>query len=276
MPLEVERWYDCVALDIIWRTSGPMTRVGILGTGHIAAPIARALATRSHSVTVSRRNESVSTRLAREYDSIRIADNQEVLDRSEVVILSLRAQVAREVLPHLAFRSDHALISVMAGVTLAELGKLCAPAIHICLTIPLSFIEAGACPLPVFPASAQLEALFGLENPVITVSSEAALAQHFAAATMVPVTLALLEEAAEWLGERTGDRGGAEIYIATLLAGALAELPKDGRGRFTEALHGLATEGGLSAQILNHLRDTGMLAALEEGLDGLGHRLESH
>ncbi len=40
-----------------------MTHVGFLGTGHIAAPMARALATRRHSVIVSRRNESVSTTL---------------------------------------------------------------------------------------------------------------------------------------------------------------------------------------------------------------------
>lgn len=250
-----------------------MTHVGFLGTGHIAAPMARALATRRHSVIVSRRNESVSAALASEHDSISVADNQEVLDHSEVVILSLRAQVAQEVLPRLAFRSDQTLISVMAGVTLAELAELCAPATHISLTIPLSFIEAGGCPLPVFPASAELEALFGPENPVLTVSSEVALAQYFAAATMVPVTLALLGRAADWLGDHTGDRRVAEIYVATLIAGALRELPKDGGGRFVEAVQGLATEGGLSAQILNHMRDAGIVAALGEGLDGLRGRL---
>ncbi len=112
-----------------------MTHVGFLGTGHIAAPMARALATRRHSVIVSSRNESVSAALASEHDSISVADNQEVLDHSEVVILSLRAQVAQEVLPRLAFRSDQTLISVMAGVTLAELAELCAPASQISLTI---------------------------------------------------------------------------------------------------------------------------------------------
>ena len=90
---------------------------------------------------------------------------------------------------------------------------------------------------------------------------------------MVPVTLALLGEAAEWLGERTGDRGVAEIYVATLIAGALRELPKDGRSRFAEAVDGLATEGGLSAQILDHMRAAGITAALGDGLDGLARRL---
>ncbi len=53
-------------------------------------------------------------------------------------------------------------------------------------------LSAGATPLPVYPASPELEALFGPENPILTVSSEVALAQQFAAATMVPVTPELL------------------------------------------------------------------------------------
>ena len=250
-----------------------MTRVGILGTGHIAAPVARALVSQGHSVTISRRNESVSAALVREHASISVAENQDVLDHSEVVIISLRARAAQGVLPQLAFRPDQTVISVMAGVSLAELTDLCAPATQINLAIPLSFIERGGCPLPVYPASPELEALFGSENPVITVSSEDALSQHFAAATMVPVTLALLGAAADWLGVRTGDRRAAEIYVATLLAGALRDLPKDGANRFAEAVHGLATEGGLSAQIIDHMRDAGVIASLGEGLDGLGHRL---
>ena len=90
---------------------------------------------------------------------------------------------------------------------------------------------------------------------------------------MVPVTLALLGRAADWLGDHTGDRRIAEIYVATLIAGALRETPKDGRGRFAEAVQGLATEGGLSAQILDHMRDAGIMSALGEGLDGLRGRL---
>lgn len=113
--------------------------------------MARALATRGHSVIVSRRNETVSAALAREHDSISVADNQEVLDHSDVVILSLRAQVAQEVLPRLAFRSDQTLISVMAGVTLAELAEFCAPTIHISLTIPFPLSRQAAARCRSFP-----------------------------------------------------------------------------------------------------------------------------
>ncbi len=124
-----------------------------------------------------------------------------------------------------------------------------------------------------YPACPALERLFAPENPIIPVRSEAALGQHFAAATMIPVTMLLLEEAARWLGEQCGDMRAAEIYVAALLSGYLAEVPQDGNGRFSEAVEELATEGGISAQIVNHLRDAGVLANLRDGLTILGQRL---
>lgn len=248
-------------------------KVGFLGTGHLAAPMARALAGKGHSVVVSRRNEAVSAGLARDHGAIGVAENQEVIDRSDVVFLSLRAEVARAVLPNLKFRSGQTVISVMAGVTLAELAEFCAPAVRINLTIPLPFIESGGCPLPVFPASPELEALFGGENQVLTVPSEAALTLFFAATAMLATTLALLERTSEWLGEGIGDKRIAEIYIAKLLSGIMRDLPTDGADRFAEGIRGLATKGGLNEQVLNHMRDAGAMTALGEALDGIEVRL---
>ncbi len=250
-----------------------MTSVGFIGTGEIAAPMVRALAAKGLSLIVSRRNETISKALSRAYENVRVADNQDVLDQADVIFLCLRAAAVRDVLANLTFRAAHSVISVMASVPMADLRQLCAPAAEISMTIPLSFIEAGGCPLPVYPACPHLQRLFEPENPVIPVRSEAALGQHFAAATMIPVTMLLLEEAARWLGEQCGDMRAAEIYVAALLSGYLAEVPQDGNGRFSEAVEELATEGGISAQIVNHLRDADVLVNLRDGLTMLGQRL---
>ena len=250
-----------------------MTSIGFIGTGQIAATLVRALAAKGLSLTVSRRNETMSKALARAHQNVRAVGNQAVLDRADIVFLCLRAGAASRVLSSLTFRADHRVISVMAGVPMADLRSYCAPAATISMTIPLSFIEAGGCPLPVYPACPDLDRLFGPENPVIPVRSEAALGQHFAAATMIPVSMLLLEEAAGWLGEQSGDMLSAEQYVAALLSGYLARLPKDGNGRFSEAVEELATEGGISAQIVAHLRDTGVLKNLRDGLDSIGQRL---
>ena len=70
-----------------------MSRVGFLGTGHIAAPMARALARAGHEVTVSRRSDSVSADLAASGLGINVAENAGVLEASEIVFLCLRPAV---------------------------------------------------------------------------------------------------------------------------------------------------------------------------------------
>lgn len=249
-----------------------MVRAGFIGTGHIAAPMARAIARRGHSVLVCERNRSVSAALAAEFDSIRVASNQGVIEGSDVVFLALRPPLAEQVLGPLAFRAGQRVISVMAGVTLGTLRQLCAPATELAITIPLGFLEQGGCPLAVCPGSDDLRLLFGDTNPVIDVASEAALNHHFAICAMIPGMLSLLETGAEWLGTATGDREGAEHYTAQLMRGFLAaHEPRP--GGLAEARAALATEGTISLQMVDGLRLGGAPDALRATLDAIAARL---
>ncbi len=253
-----------------------MQRIGFVGTGNIAAPIARVLASRDFPIMVSRRNERVSAELARSIPSITVAETQEVVDGADVIFLCLRAPVAREVLPNLSFASAAPVISVMAGLPLAELVELCAPARDLTLLIPLPFIESGGCPLPVYPESSLLVELFEPDNAVIPVATEEAFQQHFAAATAAPITIRTLREVADWLGERSGGPNAAEVYVVTLVAGYLCQIGTDGNGRLSESLDEMVTAGGLSSQIVTQLDDAGAFAALHDGLDRLQHRLSGN
>ena len=58
-----------------------------------------------------------------------------------------------------------------------------------------------------------------------------------------------LDVVADWLAEFTGSRRDAERYVASLLAGYLESLEKDGNGRFQAAMEDLSTEGGLNNQL---------------------------
>lgn len=249
-------------------------RVGFIGMGHIAAPMARALARSGHDVRVSERNRDISAALAEAFEAIEPAPNQTVLDGSDVVFLCLRPAHSTEVLDPLVFRPDHRIISVMAGVPIATLWALCAPASDIAVTIPLGFIEAGGCPLAVHPGSPDLRALFGATNPVIDVASEDALNRHFAICAMVPGMLTLLDTASEWLAGSTGDGDGAEIFTAQLMRGFLAANPPRPGGLAAER-DALATEGTLSLQMVDALRAGGVPDVLRDALDAITARLDA-
>ena len=254
-----------------------MSRIGFIGTGHIAAPMARALARDGHQVIVSGRNAEVAAALAADFANITMADNQAVVDGADIVFLCLRPPVAPAVLSELEFRADHQVVSVMSGVSMDALQGLCAPATDICMSIPLGYLEAGGCPLAVFPHGDVLSPLFGAANPIIPVASEAALNQHFAICAFVPGVLDLMATAAGWLGDKTGDQDAAAHYTAQIVAGFLAAMPREKAGRLEYERDALATEGTLSLQMVSGLRtraDGDAHDALIAALDGIKERLE--
>ena len=56
------------------------------------------------------------------------------------------------------------------------------------LTIPLPPIAKGGCPLPVYPASPTLEALFGARNPVISAQRRCSLVETAMVRSPAPLT----------------------------------------------------------------------------------------
>ncbi|MEO9574449.1 MAG: NAD(P)-binding domain-containing protein [Tateyamaria sp.] len=249
-----------------------MSRIGFIGTGHIAAPMVRFLAERGHEVCVSECNGDTAQALRRSH-SVDVATNQEVLDRSDIVFLCLRPHVAQDVIAALSFRADHQLVSVMAGLSLATLAEMCAPACEITMTIPLGYLEQGGCSLPACPDAAILTALFAPENPVIPVPDEAAFNMHFAVCAMAPGLLDLMDTGGRWLAEQTGDADNAMRYTSKLVTGFLAALPDGDAGQLGQERDALATEGTISLQMTQGLRDGGAHSTLRDTLSAIGDRL---
>lgn len=250
-----------------------MSRIGFIGTGHIAAPMVRFLVARGHQVCVSHRNAGVAEDLARSL-GVAVAENQAVLDASEIVFLCLRPHVADEGVAPLAFRADHQVVSVMAGLSLQRLGRLCAPATDIAITIPLGYLEKGGCPLAACPDARVLKPLFEPENPVLAVSDEMAFRMHFAVCAFVPGILDMMATASDWLAEHTGDPDQAARFTRQLVAGFLTALPDEGAALLPAERDALATEETLSLQMTQGLRSGGAHEALQQTLQAIGHRLE--
>lgn len=249
---------------------------GFIGTGRITRRLVRGLDHTAHSITITRRSESVSSGLAAENSAIEVVETaQEVVDRSEAVFLCLAADTARDVVPGLSFRPDQAVISVMAGVRLDELRVAVAPAKDIGVTIPMPMIEQGGCPLPVYPASQALDTLYGQRNPVIPVASESALEPFWAVSGTMASVLDELRTITAWLGERIGDADAAERYVTHLFGAQLSNLQTDTAGRLDTALQDLSIRGGLNATLRDRIEGSGHYDELRAGLDALYERVKT-
>lgn len=251
-----------------------MSDLGFIGTGHIAAPMVRHLATKGHRITVTRRNAAIAAQLVAE-SGVAQGDAQQVIDASDIVFLCLRPEAAASVLEPLQFRAGQKIVSVMAGVPQAQLVALCAPASDFVQTIPMGFLEHGGCPLPAFGNAALLADLFAPENPVVPVDGEAALNAHFAITAMVPGLLDLMNSGAEWLAGQTGDADRAEFYTTQLVSGFLHSMARGGAGRLLAERDELATPGTLSLQMTTALRDGDAHDLLQQALAAIGKRLEN-
>lgn len=251
-----------------------MSRIGLIGTGHIAAPIARFLASKGHEIFVTERNQKVSESLKSQVGAS-VGSPQEVLDNSDIVFLCLRPHVAEGILIPLTFRADHQIISVMAGVPMRDLAAFCAPASDFAQFVPLGFLEQGGFPMAGFGNDRLLAELFEPENPVIGLKTEKALNAHMAVCATIPGMLDLLATSAEWLTDETGDAANADFYVAQLLAGFLSSMEKGGAGRLAAARDELATEGTYSLHTTNTLRAGRAHDALRTALTENNERMDT-
>ena len=249
-------------------------KIGFLGTGHIAAPMARFVARKGHDVWVSERNAETAAALAALDLSIKVADNQSVVDASDIVVLCLRPAVWQPITQTLTFRSDQKIVSVMAGVAFDDIAQAVAPASDISSTIPFGFLETGGCPLPVAGDPATIRSLFAPENFILPQSEEKMLQYHFAASSLPSGILEMLEVTTKWLAEKTGDADQAEIYVGNLISGVLNNLNISNAGVLADERNALASPKTLNLQMVEGLRERGAFARHHELLDQISDSME--
>jgi len=240
-------------------------KIGVIGTGDIAAPMIRYLAGQGHTLIVSERSETLSKALEAEHATVTRAPNQSVLDQCRIIFLCLRPEAWEAVVPNLNFRDDHQIVSVMSRVSIAALTKACAPATNISITIPMAALEHGGCPLPVFPADSPVDALFGQHNPVLPQMSETDIAAHFAASTTLSAVLGTMHHSADWLSRETGQPDLAETYVTALVRATLRDVPL-GAGHLKAARAALATPDTLNEMMKDGLEDANLPSALNKTL----------
>ncbi len=104
---------------------------------------------------------------------------------------------------------------------------------------------------------------------MIALDSEDQIADHFAASALLSAVLTVMQDGSDWLAERTGQAGNADLYFASLLAGFLRDVPKDGQGRILEARSGLATPNTLNRSVVDALEAAGSRKMLRDALQSL-------
>ncbi len=253
-------------------------RLGFIGTGVITSAMVtgfcKADLTALH-ILVSPRNAEKAAALATAFPSVEVArDNQDVVDRCDLVVLAVISQVARETIGTLQFRADQRVISLMALFSLSEVEDLVAPATRVCRAVPLPPVARGKCPIVQCPPDSEVRDLLSRIGTVIEVPDETQLNDLTAVTSLMAPFYAWLAQTQTWLEARGVDGEISSRYVSSLFHGLSLDVADVGAEGFEASVVNAQTPGGLNEEALGRLRKVGWFDEIDRVLDAILARLE--
>lgn len=250
---------------------------GFIGTGGITESIVKGLFNHGgHDtpVLVSQRNRARSARLADAFELVEVVeDNQEIVDRSDWVVLSVLPRQVLDLLSTLRFRDDHVVISLPAGITLDTLRRHIEPATRVCRAIPMPPVEFGLGPTPVCPPDPDVQALFNGIGAAVAVEDEQQFTALAASSAIMATFFAWIASNARWLEEQNVPAREAAFYASSVFQ-ALADMASRKSAEELRALsENCLTPGGLNEQVLKAARGAGVIDSVQAEIGRVMDRL---
>jgi len=250
--------------------------LGFVGTGHITVAMVEGLCSApapGERIVVSPRNADNAAMLAKHFANVTVAaDNQGVVDASEVVFLAVRPPVASEVVGALRFRPEQTVISLVALHPREEMRARTQPAGTLVRAVPLPSAARRLGPIAYFPHNPSVEALLARVGTPVAAPNEAAFHRLWSLTGMISPFAALIEE---WQGWAEAGGVGAEAaaqYVRAFIH-CLADMAQDLPP--AELAKRAATPGGINEQALRLLREGDGLAPFRAALDSVFARMNA-
>ena len=235
--------------------------IGFVGTGTISEAMVHGLQTlrAAPMIVVSPRSEAISRGLVTRYPNVRRAASNAEAAAAEMVVLGMRPTQVEEALAGIVFRSDQLVVSLVAGLPLADVQAL-APRSRVERAVPMPGIARGDGPITVFPGQPELVALLRPLGDLVVAPSEAGL-------NMGGVTgfMSSYFELQHTLIKRAAAAGisneDARRYVVSLLS-MLATTARDTSAEhFDELVTEHQTKGGLNERVRANLLAAGWFDA---------------
>ncbi len=249
-----------------------MKRIGIIGVGEIGRALVAGLcdgADTPPEVFLSPRGARAAAELSERYEGVRVcAGNQEVVDRSEIVIIAVRRPDRHEALAGLRVDDDKLVVNVMAGVGIDELRQTLATDAPLVRAIPLPTVRERRCVTVTYPSHPVANALFERLGGSLPVADEAAFDVFSALSATLTAHYSYLATLTSWAAGHGIPSGEADRYVRSLFQGVGRSLSDE-----TRTLHQLAadheTPNGSNERIRTTWFDSTNSKALSKALDDL-------
>lgn len=246
-------------------------KLGFLGTGTITDAVVRGICTsdlKVDTITVSPRNAQTVHKLATDFSNVTVAkDNQEVVDRSELVFVALRTRIAEATLKSLTFHKGQKIVTFVPTTTCAMLSGWIDNAVPVLRAVPLPFVAEHKSATPIFPADPDLQTIFAKTGGVIEAKSEHQFNLFMTAGSLMGVYFRFAGICDDWMQEQGLTSEQSTFYLAGLFSSLADKTVRQKPVDFKVLQQEYSTKGGTNELISRLFEEKGGGKALNRALD---------
>jgi pyrroline-5-carboxylate reductase len=252
-------------------------KLGFIGTGKIASSVITGICKSNilfNKILISPRNKKIAKNLKRNFNKIIIAkDNQEIIDQSNWVFLSVTPTVGNKIIKDLKFRSNQIIISFISTITLLELKKAIKVKAKIVKAIPLPPISLKKGPIPISPPNRKVKIFFDKIGSTIEIKDEKLSKNFWSISGMMASYYNILREMSDWLVKKGIKRKDAQKYITSLFLALSQDAVVNSKKDLKFLVKESQTPKGLNEQGLKKMSKNGAYKSIVNTLNSIHKRL---
>ena len=252
--------------------------LGFIGVGKIASSVITGICGSKISFTkilISQRNKSIANKLKKKFKKeIIIKNNQEIVDNSDWVFLSITPTVGEKIIKKLKFKSNQTIISFISTTTLAQLKKAIKVKAKIIRAIPLPPISLRKGPIPICPPNKEVKKFFDKIGTTIEIKNEKTSINFWSTSGMMAPFYELLRVMIDWLIKKGIKRDNAQKYITSLFLALSMDAVVNSKRDLKYLVNDSQTPKGLNEQGVRELTKLGFYKKLEKTLNSIHKRLD--
>lgn len=251
-----------------------MLKIGILGVGELTEKVVIGLRRSGFGgrVLLSPRNHERAQQLAEPWDCEVMADNQQVVEGADLLVLGVRPEVVDQLSAEVQLRAGQTLVSLVAGLKMAELQR-CFPQARVVRAMLSYAAQINQTTVVLTPGGEPHATLLGALGSLVVLDEEEAFELATVAACMNGWFYFFLNDLQQWFT----DKGLSQEQAAQLVMGNLQDCLASARHQPSASLEALgraiATPGTFTAAGLEVLDNKGATQAWTAAADEVFERL---
>ena len=253
--------------------------LGFIGSGKITSSVVEGICNSNikyKKIYISYRNKKISKSLKEKYKKIIILkSNQEIIDNSDWIFLSVIPSVGLKIIKKLNFKKDQKVISFISTITLSQLKKMIKKKVEIVRAIPLPPISLGEGPVPICPPNEKVKAFFNKIGSTIEIKNEKVSINFWSISGMMASYYNELNTISMWLNNKGVKKLDAQKYVTKLFLALSMDAVLNSNKDLKLLVKDSQTPKGLNEQGLKEMTKKGVYKSLTSTLNSIYKRLDN-